>query len=440
MKVSNNYYQINETMTNKTLQFVKGEIAQGKPANIYFYDDVDYWDVKQFISEFQYLENYVKPSKIRIHIISAGGSCYEGIKAFSVILGSQIPTETINDGLAASMGSTIWAAGKERYMRDYAVLMIHNPRIDEEELDEDGKQAVAAFQKQLKIIYQQRFGFDEEKTKQIMDGAEEVDGTWMMASDAVEAGIIDEDHILKSSKEVVAKVAASVNGVRNVKAISSVMMAQQLLENQNDNLTTITTKEVENSIHLNQNSTVMTENEIKMVAAQLGIAEDKATGATITAKVNELLTKEKQFDSVKAELQTTKESLAAKETELTGCKASVENLTQNLDEVKAELQTYKDKEAEVRNAEITSMVEAAIASGKISKESKETWVKLATDNFDLAKQTLDGIAARDNISAKIAGDPANKDAAANGIRSEAEQVEAKVNEVVGKNFQFRTLD
>ena len=427
-------------MTEKQLKFVKGELAQGKPANISFYDDVDYWDVRSFISEFQYLENYVKPSKIRIHIISAGGSCFEGIKAFSVILGSQTPTETINDGLAASMGSVIWAAGKERFMRDYAVLMIHNPRIDDEELDEDGKKAVEAFQKQLKIIYQQRFGFDEEKIQQIMDGEENVDGTWLMASDAVEKGIIDEEHILKSSKEVVARIAASVDGVKNVKAIGSVMMAQHLLENQKNTSTTITTKEVENSLHSNQNLTTMTENEIKMVAAQLGIAEDKATGATITAKVNELLTKEKQFDSVKAELQTVKDTLAAKETELTGCKASVQNLTQNLDAVKAELKTYKDKETEARNAEITSMVEAAITSGKISKESKDTWIKLATDNFDLAKQTLDGIAARDNITGKIANDPANKGAAADGIKSEAEKVQAKVDEVVGKDFQFRTLD
>ena len=33
-------------MTEKQLKFVKGELAQGKPANIYFYDDVDYWDVR----------------------------------------------------------------------------------------------------------------------------------------------------------------------------------------------------------------------------------------------------------------------------------------------------------------------------------------------------------------------------------------------------------
>ena len=425
-------------MKEKTLKFVKGEIAQGKPANIYFYDDVDYWDVRSFISEFQYLENYVKPSKIRIHIISAGGSCFEGIKAFSVILGSQTPTETINDGLAASMGSVIWAAGKERFMRDYAVLMIHNPRIDDEELDEDGRQAVAAFQKQLKIIYQQRFGFDDEKVQKIMDGEEDVDGTWLFAEDAVESGIIDDAHVIKSSKEVVAKVAASIDGVKNLSAIGSVMMTQHLLEKQKNTSTTISEKEVTDSLQFNQNKKTMTENEIKMVAAQLGIAEDKATGAAITEKVNALLTKEKQFDSVKAELQTTKESLAAKETELTGCKASIENLTQNLNSVKDELQVYKDKEAEVRNAEITSMVEAAIAAGKIAKESKDTWVKLATDNFELAKQTLDGIAARDKVSAKIANDPANQGAAAEGMKSEEQIVKEKVEAAVGKDFKLLT--
>lgn len=425
-------------MNSETLKFVRGEIAQGKPANIYFYDDVDYWDVRSFISEFQYLENYVKPSKIRIHIISAGGSCFEGIKAFSVILGSQIPTETINDGLAASMGSVIWAAGKERFMRDYAVLMIHNPRIDdEEELDEDGRKAVDTFKKQLKIIYQQRLGLDDDKIQQIMEGDENVDGTWLMANDAVEKGIIDEAHILKSSKEVVARIAASVDGVKNVKAISSIMLLENLPTKPQDAAKTITIKEVENSLHSNQNSTTtMTENEIKMVAAQLGFPEDKATGAAITAKVNELLTKEKQFDSVKAELQTVKDTLAAKETELTGCKASVQNLTQNLDTVKAELKTYKDKEAQVRNAEIVAMVEAAITAGKIAKESKDTWVKLATDNFELAKQTLDGIAARDNITKKIAGDAANHGAAAEGMKSEEQIVAEKVKAAVGEDFKL----
>ena len=425
-------------MTEKQLKFVKGEIAQGKPANIYFYDDVDYWDVRSFIGEFQYLENYVKPSKIRVHIISAGGSCFEGIKAFSVILGSQIPTETINDGLAASMGSVIWAAGKERFMRDYAVLMIHNPRIEDEELDEDGRQAVSAFQKQLKIIYKERLGLDDEKIGELMDGVENVDGTWLMANEAVEKGIIDEAHVLKSSKEVVARIAASTDGVKNVKAISSIMLSQHLMENQDTPSTTIKPKEVESSIHQTSISTTMTENEIKMVAAQLGFTEDKATGTAVTAKVNELLAKEKQFDSVKAELQTVKESLTAKETELTGCKASVQNLTQNLETVRAELQTYKDKEAAVRNAEITTMVEAAITSGKISKESKDTWIKLATDNFDLAKQTLDGITARENISGKIAGDPANQGAAADGMKSEEEKLAEKVQAAVGKDFKLLT--
>ena len=40
--------------------------------------------------------------------------------------------------------------------------------------------------------------------------------------------------------------------------------------------------------------------------------------------------------------------------------------------MKDELQVYKDKEAEVRNAEITSMVEAAIAAGKLVEVTDTT--------------------------------------------------------------------
>ena len=100
----------------KELKYILGKVAAGLPADICFYDDVDDWSVERFLWEFDWLvENC--PSKIRVHINSCGGSCVEGMSVFTKILDCQIPTECINDGLAASMGSVIWAAGNEVYMK-----------------------------------------------------------------------------------------------------------------------------------------------------------------------------------------------------------------------------------------------------------------------------------------------------------------------------------
>ena len=107
-------------MGKKDFKYIKGKLQNGCPADIYFYTDVDYWSVQDFLYEFNYLINYIEPSVIRIHINSVGGNVVDGMSVFSRIADCTIPTECINDALAASMGSIIWAAGDELYMKDYA--------------------------------------------------------------------------------------------------------------------------------------------------------------------------------------------------------------------------------------------------------------------------------------------------------------------------------
>ena len=84
------------------------------------------------------------------------------------------------------------------------------------------------------------------------------------------------------------------------------------------------------------------------------------------------------------------------------------------------------------------MVEAAVKDGRIKAEAKETWVNLASKDFDLAKTTLDAISPVDNISSQINNDPANIQAAQQGRKSEEEKAEERVLAVVGKDFKYRT--
>ena len=423
-------------MANENFKYIKGSYAEGQPAHICFYSDVNEWRVNDFIYEFNYLLNWVKPSEICVHINSSGGNCIDGISVFSLIQNCETPVKTINDGLAASMASIIWAAGNEFFMKDYALLMIHNPFAEDKSGDKVITQATEAFKKQLAIIYKKRFGFDDEKIQSIMDGKEGEDGTWFTAEEAVAAGFLKKENVIETEKAVKDRIAASIaNIVRTPQSICAMMQLENDMTKQITGTMSIIDKEPNNQQNF---SKTMTENEIKVVAAQLGLTGDKATENNVSARITELLGVEAKYNSVKAELETKKTELANAQTRITGFETTVKNLQSNYDEAKAKLDKFEQEAADKQKAAIDSMVEAAIAAGKIEKDKKETWVKQAEANFDLTKEILDQIPAREDLNKHITNDPTNHKAAAEGMKTEQEKIQEKVKAVVGENFKFRT--
>ena len=423
-------------MANENFKYIKGSYAEGQPAHICFYSDVNEWRVNDFIYEFNYLLNWVKPSEICVHINSSGGNCIDGISVFSLIQNCETPVKTINDGLAASMASIIWAAGNEFFMKDYALLMIHNPFAEDKSGDKVITQATEAFKKQLAIIYKKRFGFDDEKVQSIMDGKEGEDGTWFTAEEAVAAGFLKKENVIETEKAVKDRIAASIaNIVRTPQSICAMMQLENDMTKQITGTMSIIDKEPNNQHNF---SKTMTENEIKVVAAQLGLTGDKATENNVSARITELLGVEAKYNSVKAELETKKTELANAQTRITGFETTVKNLQSNYDEAKAKLDKFEQEAADKQKAAIDSMVEAAIAAGKIEKDKKETWVKQAEANFDLTKEILDQIPAREDLNKHITNDPTNHKAAVEGMKTEQEKIQEKVKAVVGENFKFRT--
>ncbi len=65
------------------------------------------------------------------------------------------------------------------------------------------------------------------------------------------------------------------------------------------------------------------------------------------------------------------------------------------------LNAYVKKEKEAKTKAVTDMVDAALSAGKITADKKQTFVELATANFDLAKSTLDAMPAKQTFSAGI---------------------------------------
>lgn len=64
---------------------------------------------------------------IQLRVNSPGGSVFEGEAIVNAIRNCTAEVHTYNDGVAASMASTIWLAGDQRFMGRNATLMIHAP-------------------------------------------------------------------------------------------------------------------------------------------------------------------------------------------------------------------------------------------------------------------------------------------------------------------------
>lgn len=419
-------------MDVNNLKYVVGKAETNQPAIIRFFGSVDSFSTDCFNEEFLWLQDYVKPSKIVVLINSDGGSVMYGMSTFSIIQSCPIEVDCIIEGIAASMGSVIWAAGDHLYMHDYSILMIHNPFVyDNDNEDANIKNMVNAFRKQIETIYVKRFGLSKDKVRAIMDGEGDADGTYLSAKEAVDAGILPATNIIKTSKQVVEKVKSQIEGVKSVASICDIMNSALKEVDENKLLSEVVSIRTQNNQNFNpvvtgQEQNTMKENEnvqFNAVTAQLGL-EAETSLQSVSARITQLINAESELKNVKNELGELKIKLKGKETE-------VANLQKNLSDVEGQLKAYKDAEEDARNASIDAMVEDAIKAGKIDAGSKEDWVGMAKANLDMVKKTLDSIPGRDNIVDEIAKDPENKNDAEEAMKDVNAKLAEKVKAVVG---------
>ena len=177
-------------MDVNNLKHIVGSYEQGKPAVIRFFGPVEYWNVSEFNDEFLFLQEIVRPSKIIVAINSEGGSVIYGMSTFSVINSCPIETECVIEGIAASMGSIIWSAGKRLYMHDYSLLMIHNPFTVAMGDSAEMRRAIQLLDEVKESIinaYEIKTGLSRVRLSHLMDSE-----TWMSAHKAKELGFCDE--------------------------------------------------------------------------------------------------------------------------------------------------------------------------------------------------------------------------------------------------------
>lgn len=418
-------------MDTNNLKHVVGELSQGAPAIIRFFEAINCESAQRFNDEFLYLQNTVKPSKIIVLINSEGGSVMYGMGMYAIIRSCPIEVDCVIEGLAASMASVLWAAGNNSYMHDYSILMIHNPfLVKGGSYDENTQNIISAFRKQLETLYHKRFGLSEAKVKAIMDGGQNVDGTYLTAQDAVDAGIIPSKHIIKTSKQICNQVKNAIKGLTDIGDIRGEMakVTSEVDENKLPELIS----SIPNQNELLQQRKLMAEKDnfsFGAVAAQLGF-DDDAPIVGVTGRITELLNAEASLVNVRAELADLKIKYQGKETEVT-------NVQIKLSGIQAELDSYKNAEKAAKETAIEEMVGSAITAGKIEASAKENWIVMAKTNFELTRDTLNSIPERDKISDVIGKDDTNIANIQGSIKSAEQLMEEKVVGVLGENAKLR---
>lgn len=410
-------------MNINDLQLVLGEVKPGEVAQIRFFGKVTAQSTAQFNEEFEYLETVVRPSLIRVLINSEGGSVLHGMTTYATIQNSTVDTECVIEGMAASMGSVLWAAGKRSLMRDYSILMIHNPFLPSAE-EGEASELVKAFTRQIETIYRKRFSLTAGQVKNIMNGETGREGTFFDAELAVNAGIIPESNVLHTSPQLCEKVKNGISGLEDAEAIQNAMT--KITEEEGDNPTP-----AQKIINLNTMNETTIPFELGAVAASLGF-KDKFEVKDVMSRISTLMNVEASFTEATRKLTDAQTVIAGKD-------ASIGNLQKDLAETVAKLSVFEKKESDEKKARIEKLVEDAIADGRIGKESKPQWVEMANSNMELAEKTLASIPAREKITHEIAIDPDNVQAAKTAAKTAEERMAEQVNAVVGEKFEFKKM-
>lgn len=106
-------YGIEDEMLTKRKIFCVGEINAES--------------VNSLILQLMHLESQDADEEITLYINSIGGEVTSGLALYDVMNTISCPIRTVCTGIAASMGSILFAAGNKREMLPHSKIMIHDP-------------------------------------------------------------------------------------------------------------------------------------------------------------------------------------------------------------------------------------------------------------------------------------------------------------------------
>lgn len=133
---------------------------------------------------------------LNVYINSPGGSVFEGMGIYNILRGSGRSITTINNGLAASMGSILFLAGDNRVANTGSIYMVHKPSsIVWGDADDMKKEAevLDKIQDSLASVYKERAGIEN-----IDDYINEE--TWWDVNEMIEKGVAHSERKIETDE------------------------------------------------------------------------------------------------------------------------------------------------------------------------------------------------------------------------------------------------
>lgn len=133
---------------------------------------------------------------INVYVNSPGGSVFDGLGVYNILRSSGRNITTINNGLAASMGSIIFLAGDKRIARTGSLYMVHKPSSLAWGNSDDLKKSAETLdkiQESLSEIYKERAGIED------IDSYINEE-TWWSVKDMLDKGIAHSEENLDDKK------------------------------------------------------------------------------------------------------------------------------------------------------------------------------------------------------------------------------------------------
>lgn len=331
-------------MSKKPFHYeLKNQVSGGAEIRMYGYiGKYDEFDYKRFQQVFRDALQAHNDLTIRMHC--GGGSVYEGLAIYDLILGSEGHTKIIVEGMAASMGGVIALAGDEIEMNDNAFFMMHAVTagcFGNKNDFKNGIQQIESCEERLGKIFGERTKADAMTIKNWFDSGQD---HWLSSDKCLELGICDT--VIKPTKK--RKNQEDVESILN-KTPEEAFECFNLYPNpQEDN-------------NINQHTEMKKEAILAaLVAAGLaGKLTASSSDKEFEEHLEDILGKAKKTDTLENEV----------------------------------------KEFKVSQAEI--LITGALRAGKITNSEKDEWKNDAIENYGLVAKSLERMSGKPDPNAGL---------------------------------------
>jgi len=349
-----------------------------------------------FQKELLTLDSMGKDS-IEIMINSPGGSVFDGLSIASAILNAKTPIITNNVGIAGSIAGVIYMTASNRKMADYALFMMHN-------VSGGNEKARNELNNSISLLLSKNSSLSQNQIKMLMNIE-----TWLNADDCLKNGLCNDldNNIAPKSQKVVFKEKNSYTDIYeyannilkefNMKKETPATEDVENIENGIEIEISKESKEEEKKEDMEDKTEMDEENKAKnpwaICSASVG-RKDKAKFEACVMKVKKEYGIHNEMDenTFNNNIKDNNMSMKNETEEVSVIENSTTDYTNLLTEKDALIEQLQNEisrlKASQKEKEITNFIESALEVGRISDETKDTWINLCNSDFESTKEII----------------------------------------------------